>query len=328
MLLETAIRSVRSLLVALAVALFATTSFAQHSQAASLEAERVRAAIAAMGKTWNAGVLARTAQLYADLHRARPASGIRQMRDVSYGSHAQQKLDLYFPEQGFEELGPVFVFLHGGADTGGDKVLPGTDDLVYGNVAKLAARFGGVGINANYRQLPHARWPSGAEDIRRLIEWIRRNVAQRGGDPESIILVANGEGAMHLATYLFHQPSQLAVGPGIAGAVLASGTFEPGAESPLMRRYFGRRSAAHLPLNLVDSYQGKSVPIMLWSAELDPVQSGVAALKEKLCTKYGNCPMFVELAGHNHVSAVMSLDSPDTSAMNTLPRFYHSAVRK
>lgn len=325
------LRPKRALLFVMAC-LLAGPSLAQHaggfgaSGPPSEEVLRTRAAIAAMGKSWNPQVLAETARLYAGLQRKRPITGVTQMKNLSYGPKPQQKLDLYFPDQGFEELGPVFVFLHGGAQTGGDKVLAGTDDLVYGNVAKLAAHVGGVGINANYRQMTDAKWPAGAEDVRALIEWARSHVAEHGGDPASIIVMANGEGAMHLATYLFDQKLQTASGPGIAGVILASGTLAPDMNSRLVRRYFGKD--ARLPLKLVDSYHGKPVPMMLWSAELDPVESGIIELKEKLCAKPDTCPTYVRLEGHNHVSHVMSMDSGDMSAMNTIPRFYHSAVRK
>jgi triacylglycerol lipase len=324
-------RRIRPLLFAATACLLAGTSLAQHAGFGppgppSEEVVRTRAAVAAMGKTWNPQVLAETARLYTELQRKRPAAGVTQMKNLSYGPKAQQKLDLYFPDQGFEELGPVFVFLHGGADTGGDKVLAGTDDLVYGNVAKLAAHVGGVGINANFRQMADSKWPAGAEDVRALIEWTRGHVAEHGGDPAAIIVLANGEGAMHVATYLFDQKSQPAGGPGIAGAILASGTLAPDMNSKAVRRYFGKDS--RLPLSLVDGYLGKPVPMMLWSAELDPVESGITELKDKLCRKPETCPTYVRLEGHNHVSHVMSMDSSDMSAMMTIPRFYHSAVRK
>jgi hypothetical protein len=67
---------------------------------------------------------------------------------------------------------------------------------------------------------------------------------------------------------------------------------------------------------------------MLWSAGLDPLQSGIGEMKQLLCRKYGKCHMSVELAGHNHVSHVMSLDTADTSALGFIHQFYHSAVRK
>lgn len=325
-------RPIRVLLFITMSLLSARSALAQHAAGFGEsnppeEVLRTRAAVAALGKTWNAKVLAETARLYTELQRKHPAGGITQMKNLSYGPKAQQKLDLYFPDQGFEELGPVFVFLHGGAETGGDKVLAGTDDLVYGNVAKLAARVGGVGINANYRQMADSKWPAGAEDVRTLIEWTRSHVVEHGGDPASIVVFANGEGAMHLATYLFDQKSQPVDGPHIAGAILASGTLAPDRHSKAVRHYFGA-DATHLPLNLADTYQGKVVPLMLWSAQFDPIESGISELQDKLCRKPQTCPTYVRLEGHNHVSHVMSLDSSDMSAMLPIMRFYHSAVRK
>jgi acetyl esterase/lipase len=289
----------------------------QISAAAKEEVVRVHAGVAALGRNWNASVLAETAKLYAPMHRQRDLSGIKQLRDLHYGKHGKQKLDLFVPEQEFSEPGPVFIFLHGGEATGGDKTLAGTGEQMFGNVARLAARVGGVGINADYRPVrkhaDRASSPAGVDDIRELIDWTHHNIAQHGGDPKAIIVFALGDGAAHLAGYLFHQPSQLKEGPGIAGTILVSGTFG---------------SVQERPLNLIDSYQGQAVPIMLWSAELDPVQSGIAEMKDLLCRKYGKCPMLAELSGHNHVSAVMSLDTADTSPMGYIHQFYHSAVRK
>ena len=116
---------------------------------------------------------------------------------------------------------------------------------------------------------------------------------------------------MRLASYLFHQGSQRDDGGGIAGAILANGSFD----SPAFWQ-------------LLEGYHGRSVPMSLWSSELDPVESGMAALKDRLCSKFAGCPMFAELKGHNRVSAVMSFDSTDFSAMGPLIQFYHSAVRK
>jgi triacylglycerol lipase len=269
------------------------------------EVARVRAGVAALGKQWNGTVKAETARLYLPLHKGRNNSGIKQIGDLSYGSHPQQKLDLFAPTQGFNDLSPVIIFLHEGED----KIVTGSGELVYGNVARWIARNGGVGINANFRMPRDAARASGAEDVRMVVEWARQNVLPYGGDPNSIIVVGNGEGAVRLASYLFNEKSQPETGPGVAAAVLGSGLF------------------ASLPANLVDTYQGKAVPLLMWSAELDPVESGVTELKDKLCLKYGKCPAFVELRGHNHVSTVMSIDTADTSVTDQLIRFYHTAVR-
>jgi triacylglycerol lipase len=269
------------------------------------EVARVRSGVAALGRRWNATVKAETAKLYLPLHKSHNNSGIKQMRDLSYGPHPQQKLDLFVPDQGFNDLSPVFVFLHEGED----KIVIGTGELLYSNVARWIARFGGVGVNTNFRMPRDAASASGAEDVRMLVEWARGNVLPYGGDPNSIIVIGNGEGAVRLASYLFNEKSQPETGPGVAAAVLGSGLF------------------ASLPSNLVDRYQGKAVPLLMWTAELDPVESGVTELKDRLCRKYGKCPAFVELRGHNHVSTVMSIDSADTSVTDQLIRFYHTAVR-
>src|SRR6185369_9655969 len=306
-----------TLFVALTLTFTGTLTAQQAPTVAKEDVTRAQAGVAALGRNLNATVLAETARLYLPLHQQRDLSGIKQLRDISYGKHAKQKLDLFVPEQGFSEPGPVFIFLHGGDATGGDKTLAGSGGQMFGNVARLAARVGGVGINADYRPVrAHANRtgsPAGTEDVRELLEWTHQNIAQHGGDPNAIIVFALGDGAAHVAGYLFHQPSQLKEGPGMAGAILVSGTFG---------------SLNDRPLNLIDSYEGKAVPISLWSAELDPVQTGITEMKDLLCRKYGKCPMLSELAGHNHVSAVMSLDTADTSTMGYIHQFYHSAVRK
>jgi acetyl esterase/lipase len=315
------------LLVATVAGMSPGIARAQALSAPSAAVAQVRAGVAALGKRWNAEVNAQTARLYEDIQRPHPPSGIREVRNASYGPDRRQRLDLYYPDQGFDDLGPVFVFLQGDVEADHDRVAVQLAAVLYANAARSLARFGGVGIRANYRQLPNAKWPAGADDIRALLAWARQHVAKYGGDPASIIVLGTGEGAMYLATYLFHQPSQLKDGPGIAGAILGSGTFDP-ASDPAIGRYFGSRNAAYWPLNLVDSYQGHAVPILMWSAEYDPVESGVAEMKDKLCQKYGTCPMFAQLAGHNHVSPVMSIDSMDVSAAAWIVRFYHTAVRK
>ena len=178
---------------------------AQDSSAPTAEVAAVRTGVAALGRQWNEEVKAQTARLYAGIQRQHPPSGIRELRGASYGTDRRQTLDLYYPDQGFDELGPVIVFLHGDAEAKSDRIADQAANALYANSARSLARFGGVGINANYRQLPHAKWPSGTNDVRAVVQWAHKNVAQYGGDPASIIVLGTGEGAMHLATYLFQQ---------------------------------------------------------------------------------------------------------------------------
>jgi triacylglycerol lipase len=262
----------------------------------------------ALGKEWNPAVKAATAELYAPLHRHHNNSGIKQLAELSYGDSAQQTLDIFVPAQGFDELGPVLLFLHADPNTG-DKLVSNADGLFYNNVPRWVARMGGVGINANYRQSLSASGES-SNDLRLLIEWARNNVSQYGGDPDSMLILGSGAGAGRVAEYLFDESAQPPAGPGIAGAILVGGAF------------------TGLRPGLLESYQGQAVPIELWRGELDPAAAETSGFQAALCSKYGTCPHLEVLLGHNHISPIMSIDSVDATAAGLLIRFYHSVVLK
>jgi triacylglycerol lipase len=159
-----------------------------------------------------------------------------------------------------------------------------------------------------------------------LLAWIHQNIEAYGGDINTIVLIGNSLGATHIATYLFHEPSQLDGGPGVAAVVLSSGAFDDAALSEVAPDYFARRDARSMPLALVETYQGQRVPTLLWNAEYDmpSIQTSVARMYAALCEKYNGCPMFAQLYGFNHVSHIMSIGSEDNGAMNAIMRFYHS----
>jgi triacylglycerol lipase len=209
---------------------------------------------------------------------------------------------LFVPEGGFSELTTVVAYLGDESSRGGP------------NVGNYAARVGAIGVVARYRHGADAGGPSDAEDVRLLLTWLRDNIEPYGGDPHNIVLMGHSTGAAHVAAYLFHEPSQLPDGPGISAAILSSGAFEEDADRG--------------PLALLDSYAGRAVPILLWSAEYDvpAVETDVAELYAKLCRKYADCPMFVQWQGHNRLSPVLSIDTADTAVTDTVMRFYHRVI--
>lgn len=284
------------------------------------------AGVAEIGKQWNGQVNAATQALYTPLHKAVDSEGLILHADISYGPHQLQNFDLWVSEEPFSEGGPVLIYFHGGGLTGGDKVSAATDNLIYSNIGKWMARMGGIGINANYRLAPEAKWPDGATDLRMIIEWVKENIAEYGGDPDSIMIMGNSAGATHIATYMFHEESQLPEGPGVMAALLSSGGL--GAGSPA---YYGDDAALRAqrsPVGLVDSYAGEQIPVYLWSAEYDPsnIETSVAQMYAKLCAKYSDCPMYTQWQGYNHVSHVMSIDSDDTTITDAMIRFYHEVL--
>jgi triacylglycerol lipase len=268
-----------------------------------------RAGVAALGKQWNASVRDATTELYGELLRQQSSAGIRETANLKYGPDEQQSLELFVPEGGFSELTTVLVYLHGDGLSRSEPSHAGR------NIGRYIANVGGIGVNAGYRVAPDAEGLSGAEDVRLVLQWVRAKIEAYGGNPNNIVLMGNSTGAAHIATYLFHEPSQLPGGPGVNAAILSSGTF-------------GENGAGPTPLGLVDSYAGKAVPILLWSGEYDvpAVETTVAELYAKLCRKYADCPMFVQLQGFNHVSHVLSIGSADTTVTDTIMRFYHSVI--
>lgn len=276
---------------------------------------RAREGVAEMGRRWDEAAFARTVALYTEVHRGIDWPGVLAPETFQYGSDARQTLELYRPEQEFGEPGPVFLFLHGNGLGNGDRIVPGSDGLIYSHLGKLAATAGGIGVSMGYRigagKVGVAALESGAEDLRLVIEWIATKIGAYGGDPNTIVIVANSEGATVAAGYLFNEQWQTKAGHGVAAAILSSGMF--GALAPEIEP-------------LIFNYAGKPVPLALWSAEYDVagVTAGIADLHEILCRKYYGCPWYEQINGHNHVSQLMSLGTADTDVMNRFIRFYHT----
>src|SRR5262245_14799067 len=112
-------------------------------------------------------------------------------RDLAYGSHPKQRLDLVVPAtKGF----PTVVFVHGGSLTTGDKA---DDD--YGKVCRAFPAAGIACANVNYRLAADAGWPAPAEDVAAAMAWVRAHIAERGGDPDRLVLFGHSSGALLVA---------------------------------------------------------------------------------------------------------------------------------
>ena len=302
---------VRALLF-IAILLGGSSARAQFSGGNDPEAERLaQEGVAALGREWNAAAFAETVRLYTAVHRAVPWPGVLEPESFAYGTEPQQMLRVFRPEAGFSEPGPVILFIHGNGLGETSDIVPGSDGLLYSHMGKIGAAVGGIGISMNYRTGDAATDASGATDLRLALEWIQDNVAAYGGDVNTVVLIANSEGATLAASYLFDEAAQLESGPGIAAAVLISGLFVD--EGPRLVR-------------LIERYDGERVPLALWSAgyEAGDVQAGIAAVFSALCSKYDDCPWFEQLHGHNPVSAMLSLGTGEPTVQNALISFYHT----
>ncbi len=173
-----------------------------------------------LGPSFRAAIPAPRQRLLGDgepgLRRlARPfalrSPGVVRQRDVAYGPHPQQKLDIYRAAAGARGDAPVLIQLHGGGWITGsknDQALP----LVY----HLAAR-GWVVVAADYRLSPAARFPDALVDCKRVVAWVRQHALEQGADPQFIAITGGSAGA-HLASLVALTPCQSPLQPGFEDA--------------------------------------------------------------------------------------------------------------
>ena len=164
----------------------------------------IRARLESLGRDLTPEMLGGTNQLFAQMN-AGVGSDIRVTRDIAYGPDERHRLDLFVREGKTPATAsaPVLVYLHGGGFVMGDKHTEGSP--FYSNVGAFAARQGWVGVTMTYRLAPANRFPSGVEDLKRVVEWLRGNALAHGGDPEKIVIMGQSAGAAHVAGYVAHQ---------------------------------------------------------------------------------------------------------------------------
>ncbi len=95
---------------------------------------------------------------------------MKHIADISYGSDAAQRLDVYLPDR---DSFNVFVYFHGGGLEAGDKAeqRPVFDHLIDRGIAV---------VSANYRMYPEARYPDFIEDAAAVVAWTFENMGKYG----------------------------------------------------------------------------------------------------------------------------------------------------
>jgi len=96
---------------------------------------------------------------------------MKTIRDIAYGSHPAQRLDVHLPDCASF---PVFLYFHGGG-------------LEAGSRADQAAMFeyltsrGIAAVSADYRMYPDAKYPDFVEDAAAAAAWCHANMPAYGG---------------------------------------------------------------------------------------------------------------------------------------------------
>jgi triacylglycerol lipase len=253
----------------------------------------------------------RTGELYAPLHPKEPYSWLSVTRDVAYGDHERNVLDIFTsPAPGAGK--PVVVFVHGGGFARGAKHTPGSP--FYDNIGLWAAGYGLVGITVNYRLAPEYTWPSGIEDMAAIVTWLEANIARYGGDPSKIFFWGHSAGAAHVADYLASAVSDNR-DAGIAGAILTSGFYDLGTEVSVWQAYYGADISTYAERSSLPGLLKTTVPLLVTDAELDdPVNFRAQAEKLTAARAAAGKPVErVHLARHSHISETYAVGTGDRS---------------
>jgi triacylglycerol lipase len=269
----------------------------------------LRTKLDALGRELTPELLGGTVKLFSGLFEGMDPQTVEEI-DFEYGPDPRHRLDV-FREQNLDNA-PVLVFVHGGGFIMGDKRNDAS--AFYRNVGDFAARHGFVGVVPTYRLAPDHPWPAGAEDVGRVMSWIKRHIEDFGGDPGKIVLSGQSAGAVHVASYIAHSQFHVEPGGGVAGAMLMSGLYDTVAVTPNDNHYayYGRDAATFEEANCMPGLLATDVPLCFTVSEFDPAQFQREAARTVGAwgDAKGSFPEMHYLTGHNHLTPSQSLGTP------------------
>ncbi len=248
--------------------------------------------------------------IYSPLAARAPKAGIACRKDIAYGPHARQVLDVFTPQAASSR--PVVAFVHGGAFVRGQKDM---SDGIYSNVLWYFARHGFVGVNIEYRHAPEAPYPAGAADVSAAVSWIGSNIAAFGGDPSRIVLIGHSAGGTHVAGYMLDPGVGQTPDAGVKGMVLISGrlradTRRENPNAANVAAYFGPDPGLFDARSPVTHAARCAVPVFIAIAEHENRLLDVygAEFYWRLAAARGRASRFLRLPRHNHTSIVAHIN--------------------
>ena len=261
----------------------------------------------------------RTSELYAPLQPKEPYQNVTVTRDVAYGPHERHVLDIFVSMEKSKARKPVVVFIHGGGFAAGSK--RGPNSPFYDNVGLWSVAHDLVGVTINYRLAPQFTFPSGVEDLTRVVDWLRAHIAEYGGDPNKIFLWGHSAGAAHTADFLADAANKRR-NPRIAGAILVSGFYDLGDTVSVWKAYYGEDVAKYQERSSIHGLVKSSVPLLVVDAELDP--DTFKPESDKLADARAKARKPVQrlkLADHSHLSELYAVNTSDVTLSGPVLEF-------
>src|SRR5213080_2550122 len=156
--------------------------------------------------------------------------GVAIARDVSFGPHPKDLVDIFSPDKGTGNR-TVLIYVPGG---GGNKIEQQNREAnaFYDNIGRWAVKNDMVAVTM--QRHPGQNWDDGGRDVSTLIQWLQTNIAKYGGNPNRMFIWAQSAGNGPLGVYIGHPELYGRKGPGVKGAIFMSGNPVPGVTGPLV----------------------------------------------------------------------------------------------
>jgi acetyl esterase/lipase len=263
----------------------------------------------------------KTTALYTPLHAALKHDGVEVRRDVVYGPHDRHRADVFMAKARSGTARPLVVFVHGGGFGRGAKSTAG--QFYYDNIGYWAAEHGLVGVIINYRLSPEFKYPSGAEDVERVVAYLREHAPEWGADPARIFLWGHSAGGAHVADYLVRTAK-----PPVAGAILTSGVYDLGTTVSVWKDYYGEDVSLYPQRSSLTRLINVSLPMLVSWAELDPPDFIPDTEKLIAGRKAAGKPLVsLRLPNHSHLSEAYAIGTADESLSGPVLKFIEATSK-
>lgn len=279
--------------------------------------DSLRRLMAKVGPIWRndtRGHIALMVREFTEILTDSPKDGVTVTRDIHYGSHERQLLDVFGPTN-VSDKKPVLIFVHGGGFTDGHR---NKTNEIYANVCYFFARHGIVSINMGYRLAPDAQFPAGTEDVASAVQWVRMNAGRFRIDSSKIFLMGHSAGAAHISSYAYDRRHQPISGHGLAGLLIISGRVRADnrPDNPNAKRveaYYGEDSSLYDYMSPVSHVDASSLPTFIAFAEFENPLIDVycTELAYRLAAAKRRAPPLLWLKDHNHTSMIGQLNLSD-----------------
>jgi BD-FAE protein len=233
--------------------------------------------------------------------------GITIARDVSFGPHPKDVLDIFTSDKGGANR-TVLIYVPGG---GGNKTEQQDREAnaFYDNIGRWGTKNGMVVVTM--QRHPGQNWDDPAKDVSAMIQWVQANIAKYKGNPDRMFIWCHSAGNGPLGTYVGRPEVWGPKGIGVKGAIFMSGQWNvaPLEIPPLAGRGAGGAGNAFAGAGSTCGQDGPNAPL--------GIISGPSAVS----------PAEAPAGRGGRAGALPPADPPTQLARSALPGFKETKVK-